>query len=113
MDLRLSEKRPLVTGASGGLGAEIAAVLAGEGAVVLVHGRDEERTARTAAKVGGVAVIGDLTTDAGAAAVADQAGEVDILVNNAGATTRPQAGRTRQRTRGPRCTTSTCSARCA
>ena len=30
-------------------------------------------------------MIGDLTTDVGAEAVADQAGEVDILVNNAGA----------------------------
>ncbi len=85
MDLRLSEKRALVTGASGGLGAEIAAVLAAEGATVVVHGRDEERTALMAKKVNGVAVIGDLTTDAGAAAVANQAGHVDILVNNAGA----------------------------
>jgi len=85
MDLRLTGKRALVTGASAGLGAEIAAVLAGEGAVVVVHGRDQERTTRMAEKVGGVPVIGDLTTDAGAAAVASRAGDVDILVNNAGA----------------------------
>jgi NAD(P)-dependent dehydrogenase (short-subunit alcohol dehydrogenase family) len=84
MDLKLSGKRALVTGASGGLGAEIAAVLAAEGATVVVHGRDPARTKQVAAAVDGEAVIGDLATDDGAAAVAAGAGEVDILVNNAG-----------------------------
>ncbi|WP_326560535.1 SDR family NAD(P)-dependent oxidoreductase [Micromonospora sp. NBC_01796] len=84
MDLQLAGKRALVTGASGGLGAEIAAVLAAEGVRVVVHGRDQARTEQTARKVGGEAVIGDLTTDAGAEAVASRTGEVDILVNNAG-----------------------------
>lgn len=84
MDLQLAGKRALVTGASGGLGAEIAAILAAEGVAVVVHGRDRARTEQTAQKVGGQAVIGDLTTDDGAEAVAAQAGEVDILVNNAG-----------------------------
>ncbi|MFI6243482.1 SDR family NAD(P)-dependent oxidoreductase [Micromonospora sp. NPDC050795] len=85
MDLQLAGKRALVTGASSGLGAEIATVLAAEGVAVVVHGRDRTRTEQTAQKVGGQAVIGDLTTDVGAEAVATQAGEVDILVNNAGA----------------------------
>ncbi|MGW4463181.1 SDR family NAD(P)-dependent oxidoreductase [Micromonospora sp. NPDC004704] len=62
----------------------IAAVLAAEGVRVVVHGRDQARTEQTARKVGGEAVIGDLTTDAGAEAVASRTGEVDILVNNAG-----------------------------
>ncbi|GIF48000.1 NAD(P)-dependent dehydrogenase (short-subunit alcohol dehydrogenase family) [Asanoa ferruginea] len=84
MDLRLSGKRALVTGASAGLGAEIAATLAQEGAAVIVHGRDRARTEQVARVVDGQAVIGDLATDDGAAAVAAAAGEVDILVNNAG-----------------------------
>lgn len=84
MDLRLTGKRALVTGASGGLGAEIAAALAAEGVAVVVHGRDRTRTGQTAEKVGGRAVVGDLATDAGAASVATATGEVDILVNNAG-----------------------------
>ncbi|WP_410812241.1 SDR family NAD(P)-dependent oxidoreductase [Micromonospora sp. 067-2] len=84
MDLQLTGKRALVTGASSGLGAEIAAVLAVAGAVVVVHGRDRVRTEQTAQEVGGQAVIGDLATDAGAETVAAEAGEVDILVNNAG-----------------------------
>jgi NAD(P)-dependent dehydrogenase (short-subunit alcohol dehydrogenase family) len=92
MDLHLGGKRALVTGSSSGLGEEIARVLAAEGAAVIVHGRDEARTAAVAKSIrgdGGDAsiAIGDLSTDGGAdqvhaAAVKD--GPVDILVNNAG-----------------------------
>jgi NADP-dependent 3-hydroxy acid dehydrogenase YdfG len=89
MDTGLSGKRALVTGSSAGLGEAIAKMLAAEGASVVVHGRDAERTAAVAAELraaGGdaVAVIGDLATDAGADAVSDAAGDVDVLVNNAG-----------------------------
>lgn len=92
MDLQLAGKRALVTGASSGIGVDIARVLAREGAVVIVHGRDGERAARTVAAIeqdGGKAVVavGDLATDAGAdavEAVAQEAlGGIDILVNNA------------------------------
>ncbi|WP_371778306.1 SDR family NAD(P)-dependent oxidoreductase [Streptosporangium subroseum] len=92
MDLQLSGKRALVTGSSSGLGETIVKLLAAEGAAVVVHGRDEARTAAVAKSIredGGDATvaIGDLGTDAGAdaveAAVAD-GGPVDILVNNVG-----------------------------
>ena len=60
-----------------------------EGASVVVHGRDAERT--EAVRRASARPVerrrpssGDLTTDAGADAVADAAGDVDILVNNAG-----------------------------
>ncbi|GAA2400133.1 SDR family NAD(P)-dependent oxidoreductase [Streptomyces glaucosporus] len=93
MDLGLGGRRALVTGASSGLGKEIARVLAAEGASVVVHGRDEARTEAVAESIrdgGGdaTAAIGDLATDAGADAVRDavdaSGAPVDILVNNAG-----------------------------
>ncbi|MCV7435042.1 SDR family NAD(P)-dependent oxidoreductase [Mycolicibacterium bacteremicum] len=86
MDMGLTGKRALVTGSSAGLGRAIAEMLAEEGASVVVHGRDPDRTRAVAAGIGGdaVAALGDLSTAEGADSVARQAGEVDILVNNAG-----------------------------
>jgi 3-oxoacyl-[acyl-carrier protein] reductase len=89
MDMGLSGRRALVTGSSAGLGRAIAEMLAAEGVVVVVHGRDTERTDAVAAGIrtaGGdaSAVVGDLATDSGADAVAEATGAVDILVNNAG-----------------------------
>ena len=74
MDLQLTGLRALVTGSSSGIGTGIASVLAREGAVVVVHGRDAARTAAVARKLkdGGATthgVVGDLSTIAGCAAV--------------------------------------------
>jgi 3-oxoacyl-[acyl-carrier protein] reductase len=95
MDLQLKGKRALVTGSSAGLGEAIVRLLAAEGAEVIVHGRNEDRAAAVTKNIndtGGRAiyVLGDLSTDEGADAVANGAlagGPVDILVNNAGAYT--------------------------
>ncbi|MDJ0737106.1 MAG: SDR family oxidoreductase [Nostocaceae cyanobacterium] len=93
MDLLLEGKRALVTGSSKGIGEKIAKVLAEEGAIVLVHGRNDKDAKRVAEDIrenGGKAFIavGDLNTDEGAKKVADAAltllGGIDILVNNAG-----------------------------
>jgi NAD(P)-dependent dehydrogenase (short-subunit alcohol dehydrogenase family) len=92
MDMQLSGRRALVTGASAGLGEAIARMLAAEGAEVVVHGRDRARTQAVAEAIvaaGGKAdiALGDLASDQGADTVADQAlakGAIDILVNNAG-----------------------------
>jgi 3-oxoacyl-[acyl-carrier protein] reductase len=93
MHLQLRGKRALVTGSSSGIGESIARTLAHEGVTVVVHGRNQERARRVAAEIdeaGGRAVIaiGDLATDDGAAAVAQQTlgalGGLDILINNAG-----------------------------
>jgi NAD(P)-dependent dehydrogenase (short-subunit alcohol dehydrogenase family) len=83
----------LVTGASGGIGRELAVGLARAGIAVGVHGRDSGRLAATQQAVtdaGGraCAVTADVTrfaevTDA-VAAVEQALGPVDLLVNNAG-----------------------------
>jgi len=95
MDLQLKDKVALVTGSSSGIGASIAKVLAIEGATVIVHGRNTERTKRVANEIkarGGEAftVVGDLSKDAEAKTVVEEAfnaiGRIDILVNNAGGT---------------------------
>jgi 3-oxoacyl-[acyl-carrier protein] reductase len=93
MDLELAGKRALVTGSSAGIGEAIAKALAGEAAVVAVHGRDAASVEGVLADIhagGGDAhgVHGDLQSDAEVAALAervtDTLGGVDILVNNAG-----------------------------
>jgi 3-oxoacyl-[acyl-carrier protein] reductase len=100
MDLQLEGKRALVTGSSSGIGAAIARLLAAEGALVVVHGRNIERANAVAESISGAGreaatAIGDLATDAGAEAVADTAlaafGGIDILVNNAGGASDEQA----------------------
>ncbi|ATI80744.1 SDR family NAD(P)-dependent oxidoreductase [Sphingobium yanoikuyae] len=85
MDLGLTGKCALVTGSSSGIGAGIARLLAAEGCAVIVHGRDAAKAQAVAVDIGAAGIaIGDLSTNAGADAVAAAAGEVDILVNNAG-----------------------------
>jgi NAD(P)-dependent dehydrogenase (short-subunit alcohol dehydrogenase family) len=90
---RLSGTRALVTGASSGIGREVARRFAREGAKVACGGRDAERTARTVAEIGdeggtAFAVVGDLSTPEGAeqvvAAAAEAMGGLDALVSNAG-----------------------------
>ncbi|SHM61898.1 NAD(P)-dependent dehydrogenase, short-chain alcohol dehydrogenase family [Chitinophaga jiangningensis] len=100
MDIQLNGKRALVTGSSSGLGEAIAKMLAGEGATVVIHGRNSERASEVVhaiIKSGGKAemAIGDLGTNEGADAVAAAAlksGPIDILVNNAGATSHKSWG---------------------
>ena len=80
----------LVTGSSRGLGATFAAGLGQAGARVVLHGRDAEALARTAAEVEGVGgtVAFDVTdveaVRAGVDALVAEHGVPDVLVNNAG-----------------------------
>lgn len=90
MDLELKHRRALVTGSSSGIGECTARMLADEGAVVVVHGRDRARAEAVAASIGAAGVaIGELASDEGAAAVFAQAeaalgAPIEILINNAG-----------------------------
>lgn len=88
----LSGRHALVTGASRGIGAAIAAALAADGARVSLVGRDAQRLAEVSAGLGGadraVCVVADVT-QAGSIREAfinarRQLGPVHILVNNAG-----------------------------
>lgn len=88
----LTGKSALVTGASGGLGREIATALHGQGATVILTGTREEALNSVAQELGDRAhvVAANLSDgDALAALVKESeaaAGQVDILVNNAGLT---------------------------
>ena len=91
---KLEGKVALVTGASKGIGAAIAALLAAEGASVVVNyassqaGADAVVAGINAAGGKAVAVRGDVTRQADAQAIVDAAiaqfGRLDILVNNSG-----------------------------
>jgi 3-oxoacyl-[acyl-carrier protein] reductase len=79
----------IVTGSTAGIGREAARLLAGEGAQVVVNGRDPDTVERTRAEIGGaLGVPADLSRpDAPAALVrtAEEAlGRIDCLVNNVG-----------------------------
>jgi len=87
--MQLRSAVALVTGASAGIGAAAAELLAARGAKVLVHGRDAERTEAVAGRVGGRALVADLATTSGVEALAAEtlagaAAAVDVLVLNAG-----------------------------
>jgi 3-oxoacyl-[acyl-carrier protein] reductase len=88
----LTGKSALVTGASGGIGAEIARVLHAAGAAVALSGTREEPLNTLAAELGDRAhVLSCNLSDAEAVEAlpkraAEAMGAVDILVNNAGIT---------------------------
>ena len=95
MDLGLSGKRAIVCAASKGLGRASALALAREGVAVVINARGAAALEETAAQIRGAtgasvtAVAGDITTEAGRAAVLAACQAPDILVNNAGG---PPAG---------------------
>jgi NAD(P)-dependent dehydrogenase (short-subunit alcohol dehydrogenase family) len=74
----------LVTGASSGIGKEIARQLTGLGWTVLLGARDADRGERVAAEVGGRVLPLDVTDAASVAEAAAQVPVLDVLVNNAG-----------------------------
>lgn len=95
MSFDLSGKTALVTGASRGIGAEIAVELARHGADVAVNSRGPEALGKVAADIGELGrravVLPADVTDVEAvrgmvAAAIDGLGHVDIVVNNAGGT---------------------------
>lgn len=89
MTTSLAGSPALVTGATSGIGREVARKLAGLGAEVVVHGRSAERGAEVVREIensGGKArfVAADLNQADDVRRLANEAGSVDILINNAG-----------------------------
>lgn len=88
----LTGKTALVTGATGGIGGEIAKALHAQGAVVALSGRNKEKLDALAAELSSNVhtIVADLSNSEGIAALIKDAeeamGQVDILVNNAGLT---------------------------
>jgi len=88
----LTGKTALVTGATGGIGGEIAKALHAQGAVVALSGRNKEKLDALAAELGSNVhtIVADLSNSDGIAQLIKDAeeamGQVDILVNNAGLT---------------------------
>ncbi len=80
----------LVTGASDGIGAEAARVLAERGATVLVTGRSADKLAPVAEAVGTAPLVADFASFDDvrrlAAEVAERVPTIDVLLNNAGGT---------------------------
>src|SRR3954470_22858418 len=91
MDLKLQQKSALVPGSTKGIGFAIAALLAAEGAEVILNGRTQAavddalqriRAATPKAKLNGF--VGDLSAAGPTEALARRFPSVDILVNNLG-----------------------------
>ena len=84
----LHDRVAIVTGASSGLGAEVARALAGLGARVAVVARRHDRLAELAEDIGGAAITCNLSDLEGIGqlvpAVADALGPPEILINAAG-----------------------------
>ena len=91
MDLHLSGRNAVVTGASRGIGLAVASGLAAEGANVVAGARHiTAELAELATRHGGRVrpVVADLSTEEGAQRLSDEAvsafGGLDVLVNNVG-----------------------------
>jgi short-subunit dehydrogenase len=86
--MQLKNARILLTGASGGLGQELARQLTDGGAALLLAGRDSGRLNALATSLGpgAASICADLARASGVAALAGAAREfgVNVLINNAG-----------------------------
>jgi 3alpha(or 20beta)-hydroxysteroid dehydrogenase len=85
---RLEGKVALITGGARGQGAAEAALIASEGAQVIVTDMLDEEGAKTADRVGGLYLHHDVSKEADwakvVATVEERYGRIDILINNAG-----------------------------
>ncbi|HEX9342358.1 MAG TPA: SDR family NAD(P)-dependent oxidoreductase [Actinomycetota bacterium] len=87
--MRIDGAVVLLTGASSGIGAATAPLLAERGARLLLAGRDRDALAAAAERCGGQVLAADLADPGATERLAAEAlachGRVDLLINNAGA----------------------------
>ncbi len=81
--MKFEDKVALITGAASGIGRSMARCFAAEGATVVAVDIDGDRLAKVAEELSCEAVVADLATAEGVAAVTGR-DRVDILCNNAG-----------------------------
>ena len=91
MDLGISGRTAVITGAAGGMGMETARLLLDEGVSVVLTDIDGDELGTTVKVLGGASdrlrsVVADLANKEGAEALHEAAGDVDILVHTAGIT---------------------------
>jgi 3-oxoacyl-[acyl-carrier protein] reductase len=95
MDLHLEGRSAIVCGASAGIGLGVAEALAEEGANVAMLARTKEPLEREAARIGGLAVPGDVRSAGDVQRLVETTvsafGGIDILVNNSGGPPRTPA----------------------
>ena len=95
MELGLSGRTAIVCGASAGIGLAIAEALREERANVVMFARGHEALEREAARIGGLAVPGDVSSAEDAErlvrAAVEAFGGIDVLVNNSGGPLRTTA----------------------
>ncbi|MHA1070854.1 SDR family NAD(P)-dependent oxidoreductase [Enterobacter ludwigii] len=91
MDLQLTGKTALVTGATAGIGLAIARTLAREGVAVTITGRDHAKLQNAVADITAAqpqaqvtAIVADLASAEGAKALIAACPDTDILINNLG-----------------------------
>ncbi len=83
--MELTNHTALITGGTAGIGLACAELLAGQGASVIITGRDAERGKAAAAGIDGSVrfIQADLSNVGSVQSLVEQAGDIDILVNNA------------------------------
>jgi 2-hydroxycyclohexanecarboxyl-CoA dehydrogenase len=82
--LGIKDRRVLITGGGGAIGAALCARFASAGAHVMVADRDAAAAQRVAQAIQGTPLVFDISDYSAAQAALAQAGEIDVLVNNAG-----------------------------
>ncbi|WP_316829824.1 SDR family oxidoreductase [Pedobacter aquatilis] len=89
MDLKLKNKKALITGSTAGIGFATALQLAKEGAEVIVNGRTRERIDKAVAQIKAESgndqvsgVVADFTDSVSIQQLINQVPELDILINN-------------------------------
>ena len=89
--INLKDKVVLITGATGGIGEQIARDMASAGATIVITGRNQEKLESLVNEgIGAHAIAADLGEPGAAdeliAKTIEKAGKIDILINNAGIT---------------------------